>query len=100
MPLISDSLAPLRKLPYKLCCNCQRCISYSYEDISTGIVVEPFMNAVNIVFNILTESHFKVESTSVAQNSDGSSTTTWVWIKQVDQNHSWSSRQLKLNENF
>ncbi|CAL8095177.1 unnamed protein product [Orchesella dallaii] len=81
MHVIADNLTPLRKFPYKLCCNCQHCIAYSYEGLTAKVVTEPFMKSINIVFSILCQCSYKLQSTTGLQNSDGSSTTTWVWIR-------------------
>lgn len=41
------------------------------------------MSAANIVFNTLVKFDYDLKSTSNIQNMDGSTSTTWIWVKKI-----------------
>jgi len=80
MLIITDQISAFKL--YKLRCNCQYCISYSHESlVKDQVTAEPFMNAINIVFNTLARFNYSIQSSTTIQNQDGSSTSTWTWVR-------------------
>jgi hypothetical protein len=67
---------------YKIVCNCSDCLSYK-EEVRSGNfpTTEPLVKCLAIVFNLLVTFGYSLTTTSSVQNGDGSSSTTYVWIK-------------------
>ncbi len=71
----------MKVLQYKLTCNCFHCISLLEVVKSKGLVMEPVMKGVSLVFNFLAKYGYQFKSSSAIQNPDGSNSVHWVWIK-------------------
>ena len=71
---------------YKSLCNCDYCVSYGEKKIemTEELKGEPMAGGLAQIFNVLIDDwKYDLKSTSVIQNGDGFSTTTWILCKPV-----------------
>ncbi|CAG7825420.1 unnamed protein product, partial [Allacma fusca] len=78
MQILSDQLSGFQ---YKIVCNCKYCLSYKESIKAEHLVSEPMIKGTAVLFTVLTQLGYEIKSSTVTQNNDGSSSTTWVLVK-------------------